>query len=137
MKITLVLMGLSIYLLLWEKLPEWGTWFSRMVERLPAPLAYLYEAWRCPYCFGFWVALLLHALTGIQTIAALDQAPAWLGLLGEPLFWGLDALASATLIMLGKLGKLGLSALAVPAIKGQRMTQAFKQQLRDPQVGQG
>ncbi|WP_439887923.1 hypothetical protein ACSX1C_01425 [Pseudomonas sp. MBLB4123] len=134
MNITLALMGLSIYLLLWEKLPEWGTWFSRMVERLPAPLAYLYEAWRCPYCFGFWVALLLHALTGIQTIAALDQAPARLGLLGAPLFWGLDALASATLIMLGK---LGLSALAVPAIKGHRMTQAFKQQLRDPQAGQG
>ena len=134
MTITLALMGLSIYLLLWEKLPEWGTWFGRMVERLPAPLAYLYEAWRCPYCFGFWVALLLHALTGIQTIAALDQGPARLGLLGAPLFWGLDALASATLIMLGK---LGLSALAVPAIKGQRMTQAFKQQLRDPQAGQG
>ncbi len=134
MNITLALMGLSIYVLIWEKLPEWGTWFGRLVERLPAPLAYLHDAWRCPYCFGFWVALALHGLTGIQTIAALDQAPAWLGILAEPLFWGLDALASATLIMLGK---LGLSALAVPAIQGHRMTQAFKQEMRASQADPG
>lgn len=123
MNITLALMGLSLYLLIWEKLPDWGTWFNRLIAYLPRPLAYLYEAWRCPYCFGFWIALALHALTGIQTIPALHNAPQALGIGGDMLFWFLDALASATLIMLGK---LGLSALAVPAIKGHQLTQEFK-----------
>ncbi len=131
MNLTLALMGLSIYLLIWEKLPEWGTWFSKIIDHLPAPLAYLYDAWRCPYCFGFWVALALHALTGIQTIPALDTAASSSGSVGQMMFWFLDALASATLILIGK---LALDAIAAPAIKGYQMTQAFKQSFSDQHV---
>lgn len=121
MNFTLALTGLSLYILIWEKLPDWGTWFTALIDRLPKPLAYLYDAWHCPYCFGFWAALTLHALTGIQTIPDLFAPPATK--VGLALAWFLDALATATLIMVGK---LLLSALAVPAIRGHEMTQAFK-----------
>ena len=127
MNLTLALMGLAIYILVWEKLPDWGTWFNWIIERLPKPLAYLYDAWHCPYCFGFWVALALHGLTGIQTITALATMPAYLGWLGMPLAWCLDALATATLIMFAK---LCLHALAVPAIKGHQMTAELKQSFK-------
>lgn len=39
MTATLALMGLSLYLLFWEKRPEWGTWFNAIIDRLPGPLA--------------------------------------------------------------------------------------------------
>ena len=46
MSFTLALMGLALHVLIWEKLPDWGNWFNWIVERLPKPLAYLYDAWR-------------------------------------------------------------------------------------------
>lgn len=123
MNFTLALMGLSIYLLLWEKLPEWGNWFNAIIRRLPQPLAYLYEAWHCPFCFGFWIALALHALTGLMTLPALEALVLTSSISASALFWFLDALATATLIMAGK---LLLNALAGPAINGYRMTEEFK-----------
>ena len=128
MNLTVTLMGLAIYILIWEKLPDWGTWFNWIIERLPKPLAYLYDAWRCPYCFGFWVALALHGLTGLHTIDALSTMPSYLGALAMPLAWFLDALATGTLIMLAQ---LSLNALAVPAIKGYQMTAEFKQSFKE------
>lgn len=125
MNLTLALMGLSIYILLWEKLPDWGNWFNAIIDALPKPLAYLYEVWHCPYCFGFWIALSLHALTGIQTIPALATPPVYLGVSGDVINWFLDALATATLIMLGQ---YIFKALAAPAIKGHQMTEAFKKE---------
>lgn len=124
MSLTLVLMGLALHTLIWEKLPDWGNWFNWLVKRLPKPLAYLYEAWRCPFCFGFWVALLLHAITGIYTLEKLTAMPLYLGLLSAPIAWFLDALATALLIMFGN---LCINAIAVPAIKGYQMTQEFRQ----------
>ncbi|WP_199611656.1 hypothetical protein [Flocculibacter collagenilyticus] len=123
MNIELALMGLAVYILIWEKLPDWGNWFNWIIHRLPKPLAYLYEAWHCPFCFGFWVALLLHALTGMMTISGLSAMPEGLGVIASPIGWFLDALVTALLIMIGK---LLLSAIAVPAIKGHQMTQAFR-----------
>ena len=128
MNITLALMGLSIYILLWEKLPDWGNWFNWIIERLPRPLAYLYNAWQCPYCFGFWVALALHGITGLQTIPALATIPNHIGVGGTAIAWTLDALATATLIMFGQ---LCLNAIAVPAIKGYQMTMEFKQSFKE------
>ena len=124
MNLTLALMGLSIYILIWEKLPDWGNWFNRLVALLPRPLAYLYEAWHCPYCFGFWIALLLHAVTGIQTIPELVNVPEHIGTGGQAIALFLDALATATLIMFGQ---LCINAIAVPAIKGYQMTMEFRQ----------
>ena len=128
MSFTLALMGLSLHVLLWEKLPDWGNWFNWIVERLPKPLAYLYQAWRCPYCFGFWIALVLHALTGIFTINALAQLPDTLGVFTTPLAWFLDALATALLIMVGS---LLIKAIAGPAINGYKMTQEFKASMQN------
>jgi hypothetical protein len=127
MNFTLALMGLSIYILLWEKLPDWGNWFNWIVNKLPRPLDYLYEAWRCPYCFGFWVALALHGITGLDTIPLLATIPNHFGA-GITIAWVLDALATATLIMFGQ---LCLNAIAIPAIKGYQMTMEFKQSFKD------
>ena len=102
MDFSMVIVGLSLYVLIWEKLPDWGTWFNAIINKLPKPLAYLYQAWRCPYCFGFWVALLLHYLTGSHTVLVLHNMADGFGLFGQYLAIFLDALAAALLIMLGK-----------------------------------
>lgn len=123
MNFTLALMGLSIYILFWEKLPDWGNGFNWIIQRLPRPLAYLYEAWRCPYCFGFWIALALHGITGLQTIPALGTMNTSMGMGGVAIAWILDALATATIIMFAQ---LCINAIAVPAIKGYQMTMEFR-----------
>ncbi len=87
MSFEAALIGAAIHMLFWEKLPEWGTWFNRMIAALPAPLRTLYAQWRCPYCAGFWIALCLHGATGLSTLAALDTLPAFWGRLGAPLGW--------------------------------------------------
>lgn len=130
MSFSTALIGLSIYILFWEKLPEWGNWFNWLVAQLPKPLAYLYQAWHCPFCFGFWAALAIHGLTDMWTISSLNSMPTYLGDYGIAIAWGLDALATATLIMFGQ---LCLNAIAVPAIKGYQMTQAFKASFNEPE----
>lgn len=132
MNLTLALMGLAIHTLIWEKLPDWGNWFNWIIKRLPAPLAYLYNAWHCPYCFGFWIAIVLHCLTGIYTIDALQTMPDLPLGLATPIAIGLDALATAMLIMLGSLLK---SAISGPAIKGHQMTMAFRQTMETGKSG--
>jgi len=127
MNIELVIIGYAIYLLFWEKLPEWGTLFNRMIEILPKPLQKLYADWRCPYCSGFWIALALHALTGLQTLPALSNMPAYLGAAGLPLAWFLDALATAALVLIAH---LAVSALAGPAIAGHKMKAEFKEKFK-------
>ena len=130
MSFSTALIGLSIYILFWEKLPEWGNWFNWLVAQLPKPLAYLYQAWHCPFCFGFWADLAIHGLTDMWTINSLSSMPTYLGDYGIAIAWGLDALATATLIMFGQ---LCLNAIAVPAIKGYQMTQAFKASFNEPE----
>ncbi len=132
MDLTLTLTGLSIYILIWEKLPDWGTWFNTLVTHLPRPLAYLYQAWHCPYCFGFWVALLLQGATGLKTFPAFARMPDYLGPFGTPLGCFLDALATAMLIMSAS---LILKAIAGPAIRGHEMTMAFKEARKQRQDG--
>ena len=124
MDFSLALLGLTTYVFIWEKLPHWGNWFNWIIERLPKPLAYLYEAWRCPYCFGFWIALGLHAITGMTTLSALAEAPEQMGSVGVVLYWFLDALATAMLIMFGQ---LVVTAVSGPAITGFKMKQEFIQ----------
>ena len=79
MSFHLALMGISLYILIWEKLPEWGTWFNALLAKLPQPLQTLYQQWRCAYCAGFWIALALHAVTG-QGYAFLGGDAAFLNL---------------------------------------------------------
>ena len=127
MSVTLSLLGLALYTLFWEKLPDWGNWFNWILERLPRPMVYLYKAWRCPYCFGFWAGLVLHGLTGLTTISGLEEMSSQLGLVGTGLAWFLDALATAMLIMIGQ---LMINAISGPAIKGFQMTQAFRSAMK-------
>jgi len=123
MNFELALMGYALYLLIWEKLPEWGTWFNKLIALLPKPLQKLYADWRCPYCSGFWIALALHALTGLQTLPQLTSMPEYLGILAQPLAWFLDALATSALVLITH---LFVSALSGPAIKGHKLLAEFK-----------
>ena len=124
MTFELVLIGTAIHILVWEKLPEWGTWFNTALEYLPRPLKSLYEQWHCPYCAGFWIALVLHGVTGFWTIPALSDLPSYLGPLAVPVGWTLDALASATLIYAAI---LSLKAIGLPAMKAHMMKAEFMQ----------
>ncbi|WP_256096794.1 hypothetical protein [Pseudoalteromonas luteoviolacea] len=121
---AMVLMGLSLHVLIWEKLPDWGTWFNTLISQMPKPLAYLYDAWHCPYCFGFWVVLMLHVLTGQFTVLSLEVMPDYLGVAAEPIAWFLDALVGALLILFGS---LLLKAVSGPALTGHQKVMAFKQ----------
>ncbi|WP_244951674.1 hypothetical protein [Pseudoalteromonas luteoviolacea] len=121
---SIALMGLSLHVLIWEKLPEWGNWFNKIVMHLPRPLAYLYESWHCPYCFGFWAALAIHMLTGQFTLASLKTMPAYLGMAATPIALFLDASVSALLIFVGS---LLIKALSGPALVGHQKVMAFKQ----------
>jgi hypothetical protein len=122
MTITNALIGLALYLLIWEKLPHWGSWFNATLRRLPRPLQTLYEQWRCPYCVGFWMALVLHAVTGQWTLPALAELPSYLGPAAVFVGWFLDALATGTLILVGK---LLVDAIGLPAIKGHVLKEEF------------
>ena len=136
MDLTIALLGLALYLLVWEKLPDWGTWFNRGLARLPRPLQTLYEQWGCAYCVGFWLALALHGITGLWTLPVLAEMPAywtgappgaagggaaagglvgWLALLTA---WFLDGLAGATLIYVAK---NALDAIRLPAMRANMM----------------
>lgn len=122
MTFELVLMGTAIHILIWEKLPEWGTWFNTFIAALPRPLRKLYEQWHCPYCAGFWIALALHGVTGFWTIPELATLPAYLGIFASPIAWVLDALATATLIYAAI---IGLKAMGLPAMKAHLMKDDF------------
>jgi hypothetical protein len=131
MDFTPAIIGLAAYLLVWEKLPTWGTWFNATLKRLPTPLQTLYEQWRCPYCVGFWMGLAIHAATGLWSLPALAQMPEYWGAIGMPVSWFLDALATGTLILIGK---LTLDAISLPAIKGHVQREAFMKSLADEQA---
>ncbi|WP_299667864.1 hypothetical protein [uncultured Ruegeria sp.] len=122
MTLELVLMATAIHILIWEKLSEWGTWFNRFIAALPRSLSSLYEQWHCPYCAGFWIALMLHGLTGFWTIPKLATLPKYLGVTAIPIGWTLDALASATLIYAAI---IGLKAIGLPAMKAHMMKEDF------------
>ncbi|MEX3011289.1 hypothetical protein [Hoeflea sp. TYP-13] len=122
MSFELVLIGISIHILVWEKLPEWGTWFNTLLGKLPQPLQTLYAQWRCAYCAGFWIALALHAATGLWTIPALASLPGYWGPLSPFVGWFLDALASAALIVAGV---ITLRAIGLPAMKSYLMKDDF------------
>ena len=124
MTFELVLMATAIHILVWEKLPEWGTGFNTMLGHLPRPVRTLYEQWRCPYCAGFWIALVLHGVTGFWTIPALSNLPSYLGVLRIPVGWTLDGLATATLIYAAI---LSLKAIGLPAMKAHKMKAEFMQ----------
>ena len=116
MEFDTALMGLAVYLLLWDKLPNWGTGFRTILAALPRPVQTLYRQWNCAYCSGFWIALGLHAVTGLWTIPALATSPGHMGLLGLPVNVFLNALASGTLIYVGN---MALKALAFPILQAQ------------------
>ncbi len=90
MNFALTILTLGVWFLMAQKLPTWN-WFVKVKSWFPAPLTYLWDAWAgCMFCGGFWLALLLKAVTGLATVSELNQLHP---LLGFPL----DALATTTL----------------------------------------
>ncbi|MCZ4279615.1 hypothetical protein O4H49_02420 [Kiloniella laminariae] len=128
MNFTPALVGFALYILIWEKLPEWGNWFNWILQRLPKPLQTLYAQWRCPYCVGFWMALALHGATGLWTLPALANLPGFWGSAAPLVGWFLDALATATLILICK---LTLEAIGLPAMKAHSMRQEFMRKMAE------
>ena len=122
MNLTVTLVGFSIYLLVWEKFPDWGNWFNAGLNRLPAPIQSLYEQWRCAYCVGFWLALCLHATTGFWTLPALANLPLFWGIVGPIIGWILDALVTAMLIYIIK---NIVDAIKLPAMKSFLLKEEF------------
>ena len=133
MSFELALIGVSVHLLICEKLPEWGTWFNAILATLPPPLRTLYEQWRCPYCAGFWIALVLHGMTGFWTIPALAELPGYWGPIAPYIGWFLDALASAVLITIGI---LIVNALRLPAMKTHLMKEEFMKSFKTDTAGE-
>lgn len=122
MSLELVLIGTSVHILIWDKLPEWGTWFKGLLAMLPRPLQTLYQQWHCAFCAGFWIALALHGLTGVWTVPNLANLPGLPGWLATPTGWFLDALATATLIYAAV---ILLRAIGLPAMKAHMMKDEF------------
>lgn len=117
-----LILGVAIYLLFYEHLPHWGTWFNAILKRLPKPLQTLYEQWRCPYCCGFWIGLVLHACTGQWFIPAFSDLPAFWGAAGPVFGWTVDGLCFA---VMNKLGVLIITAMAYPALLGLQKKEEF------------
>ncbi len=121
MSFALIIIGTSIHILIWEKLPEWGNWFNHLLAKLPKPLQTLYEQWQCAYCAGFWIALVLHALTGIWTLPQLAELTGF----GVVIAWILDAIATAVGIYFSS---FAIGAIKLPAMKAYMMEAEFKAQ---------
>lgn len=102
MHIEIPLVGFALYLLFWDKLPGWGTWFIWIIDHMPKPIQYLYKNWTCAYCSGFWIALALHGITGLWFLPELQTLPDYWGQVAPVVGWFLDALAAATVIFLSK-----------------------------------
>lgn len=115
MAIQNLILGMSIYMLFYDHLPHWGSWFNRILKALPQPLQTLYDYWRCPYCVGFWIGLVLHAVTGSWLFDAFAALPAGLD-------WIADALAFA---VLNKAGVIVVNAVSYPALLAMEKKDAF------------
>jgi hypothetical protein len=100
---TAALITLSLYILIWEKLPYWGTWFNTLLDRSPRWLQTLYGQWRCAFCAAFWIALLLHLLPGLSTLTGLQATTADAVWPVHVLIIFLDSLSCATLVYIGNL----------------------------------
>ncbi|MGJ8529289.1 hypothetical protein [Maritalea sp.] len=124
----IVLLGAAIHLLFWDKLPEWGTLFNRFIAALPKPLQTLYADWECPFCAGFWIALVLHFLTGMWFLPKLIWMTDHLLWVGLPLAWFFDALAAALMILVAS---LLIKAIGWPAIKGMQVRAEFMKSLKE------
>lgn len=103
MNFAIPLLGLAIYLLFWDKLPSWGTWFMWIIDHLPRPLRYLYKKWNCAYCSGFWVGLALHGIMGQWFITDLATLPSFWEPVDLYIGWFLDALGVGTVVLVMKM----------------------------------
>jgi hypothetical protein len=121
MDFELALMGIALHMLIWGKLPNWGTWFNTLIAALPPSLQMLYRQWNCSYCAGFWIGLTLHGMTGLWTLPTLATPPDYMGALGMPANWFLDALATGTLIYAGN---MVLKALGLPVLQARLTREA-------------
>ena len=65
-------------------------------NKFPKPILHLWEGWTaCAFCGGFWLALALHALTGMQSMPVLSVLPLVLDWLPDGLVTAMLTLAAA------------------------------------------
>ena len=121
MDFELALMGIALHMLIWGTRQNSGTWFNTLIAALPPSLQMLYRQWNCSNCAGFWIGLTLHGMTGLWTLPALAAPPDYMGALGMPANWFLDALATGTLIYAGN---MVLKALGLPVLQARLTREA-------------
>lgn len=116
--VTPALISLSLYILIWDKLPFWGNWFNYALDKCPSWIRTLYDQWRCPFCVGFWLAGLVHLTVGLWTVGELETYPVLSGWPTFVLYIFLDCLSCATLVYVGN---LILSVLLSSTIRGHEI----------------
>lgn len=112
------LISISIYILIWDKLPHWGSWFNSILSKCPLPIQRLYDQWRCPFCVGFWLAGLIHLALGLWTVEELQADPSFAGWPAYATYVFLDCLSCATLVYIGN---LLISVLLASTIRGHEI----------------
>ncbi len=124
--ITAPLITLSLYILIWEKLPYWGTWFNALLDRSPRWVRVLYQQWRCPFCVAFWIALLLYSLLGLSTLPGLQVITSDEGWPIRVLIVFFDCLSCATLVYVGQ---LLISAVLASTLRGHELRADYERRL--------
>ncbi len=124
--ITAPLITLSLYILIWEKLPYWGTWFNALLDRSPRWVRVLYAQWRCPFCVAFWIALLLRFLLGLSTLPDLQVMASNEGWPIRILIVFFDCLSCATLVYIGQ---LLISAVLASTLRGYELRADYQRRL--------
>lgn len=124
--ITAPLITLSLYILIWEKLPYWGTWFNALLDRSPRWVRVLYAQWRCPFCVAFWIALLLRFLLGLSTLPDLQVIASNEGWPIRILIVFFDCLSCATLVYVGQ---LLISAVLASTLRGHELRADYERRL--------
>lgn len=120
------LIALSVYILVWDKIPYWARGFNKLLDKSPGWVRGLYAHWRCPFCVAFWLALILYLTFGLVTLPELSnhvgqsiKALRWLAIF-------LDCLSCATLVYLSH---LVMSALLASTLRGHEIRADYQKSI--------
>lgn len=115
---TAALISLSLYILIWEKIPYWGNGLNNALERSPRLIRALYAHWRCPFCVAFWMALFLYLFFDLITLPDLFENAVNHSILSRGLSVFLDCLSCSSLVYFGH---LLMSAVLASTLRGHEI----------------